>query len=197
MNRTLSWVVSLLLALACRASASGSDDFKSGVVGAPRGGADITLGGWERCPEGLAQYRGKVVILEFGFTYCQRVCPVTLANLTQVWKKLGDAASEVQLIFVTVDPERDSPERLREYLAYFNPAFVGATGTAEQLDAVRRAYGIVATRAVSEDKKLGYEVHHSSSLHLIDREGKLRALVPFGQRPDDVVHDLKLLLLKK
>jgi protein SCO1/2 len=100
------------------------------------------------------------------------------------------------VLFITVDPERDTPERLREFVTFFNPTFVGATGDAGQLDAVREAYGVVARKAVSENKKLGYEVHHSSSLYVIDREGKLRLLMPFAETAADVVHDLKLLLAK-
>lgn len=142
----------------------------------------------------LRDYLGKVVILQFGFTYCEEVCPVTLARLTEVYKKLGGAAGDVQLIFVTVDPQRDSPERLREHLAAFNPSFLGATSTPDELGAVQKAYGVIAKQVVSPNPSLGYAVEHSSSLYLIDRQGKLRGLVPFGTPVDDMVHDLELLL---
>lgn len=137
---------------------------------------------------------GKVVILYFGFTFCEKVCPVTLARLTEVYKKLGSAARDVQLIYVTVDPKRDSPERLREHLAAFNPSFLGATGTPDELAAVRETYGVVAEELASRNQALGYEVNHSSSLYLVDRQGKIRGLVPFGTPADDIVHDLELLL---
>ena len=97
-------------------------------------------------------------------------------------------------MFITVDPERDSPDRLREWLSHFNPSFVGATGTPEQLGSVRDAYGVLATKEDSPDKPGDYQVHHSSSIYLIDRQGLLRALVPFGEPADDIVHDLQLLL---
>jgi protein SCO1/2 len=168
--------------------------FKSGVFDPPRMAPDFELQGSHGAPVSLSQFRGKVVILEFGFTHCPGVCPVTLANLARVFEKLGAASAEVQLVFVTVDPERDSPQRLREFLSFFNPAFVGTTGTAQQLEAVRQAYGVTATRAPSANKKLGYEVHHSSSIYLIDRAGKLRLQTPFGKPVDDIVHDLRLLL---
>ena len=142
----------------------------------------------------LQDHIGKVVILEFGFTLCEEVCPVTLARLTEVYKKLGDAAGDVQLIFVTVDPKRDSPERMREYLSAFNPSFLGATGTPDEIGAIQKAYGVVARQVVSPNPALGYAVDHSSSLYLVDRQGKLRGLVPFGTPVDDMVHDLKLLL---
>jgi protein SCO1/2 len=148
----------------------------------------------------LDRYRGKVVVLEFGFTSCQKICPVTLANLAQVYTKLEAAAGGMQVIFITVDPKRDSPERLRNYLGVFNPAFIGGTGTSNQLEltlaelsTVRQAYGVVASEVPAEDK-LSYDIHHSSSIYLIDRDGKLRALVPFGTAVDDLVHDVKFLL---
>ena len=87
-----------------------------------------------------------MVILGFGFTSCPDVCPTTLAALAPARKKLGAEASELQVVYVTVDPERDDAERLRKYLAAFDPTFVGGTGTAEQLAAVRKDYGIAATR---------------------------------------------------
>lgn len=176
------------------AQAGEDAEFKSGVFDPPRMAPDFTLQGSNGASVSLSQYRGKVVILEFGFTHCPGVCPVTLSNLARVFEKLGPASAEVQLVFVTVDPERDSTQRLREFLNFFNPSFVGATGTEQQLEAVRQAYGVTATKAPSANKKLGYEVHHSSSIYLIDRAGKLRLQTPFGKPAEDIVHDLRLLL---
>lgn len=192
-------IVSMLLLslLGSVAQAEESSEFKCGVFDPPRDAPDFALQGSAGSPVSLAQYRGKIVILQFGFTYCQNVCPVTLANMARVFKKLGPDAREVQLVFVTVDPDRDNPGRLKEFLDFFNPSFVGATGDPEKLAAVEQAYGVIATKAASENKKLGYEVHHSSSLYIIDGKGALRLLIPFGKPVDDVVHDLRLLLKKK
>jgi protein SCO1/2 len=142
----------------------------------------------------LREYHGKVVAIAFGFSHCPRVCPVTLAHLSEVAQKLGAAAKDLQVLFITVDPERDSPARLREFLDYFNPAFRGATGQPEKLSAVEKEYGVIAERVASQDAKLGYEVHHSSSIYLIDRAGKLRVLVPFGRPVQDLLHDIQELL---
>jgi protein SCO1/2 len=142
----------------------------------------------------LHEYRGKVVAIAFGFSHCPRVCPVTLAHLSEVAQKLGDEAKDLQIVFITVDPERDSRARLREFLDYFNPAFRGATGKPEKLSAVEKDYGVIAERVASQDAKLGYEVHHSSSIFLIDRAGKLRVLVPFGRPVEDLLHDVQKLL---
>ncbi|MCK6548946.1 SCO family protein [Myxococcota bacterium] len=185
----------LAFALAVLAgSAEAAETFKSGTFDPPRPAPDFTLSGSDGKPIKMSTYRGKVVALAFGFTYCPRVCPVTLANLQRVAEKLGDDAKDLQVVFVSVDPERDTPARMKEFLAFFNPTFMGATGTAAELEAVRKEYGVLATRATSENPKLGYEVHHSSFIYLIDRAGNLRLLVPFGKSPDDVVHDVKVLL---
>jgi protein SCO1 len=167
---------------------------RSGTFDPPREAPAFSLDGSNGKKLSLRDHLGKVVILEFGFTFCQEVCPRTLARLTEVYKKLGSEAQDVQLIFVTVDPKRDSPERLHEHLAAFNPSFLGATGPPDELAAVRKAYGVVAEEVVSKNPALGYEVNHSSSLYLVDRQGKIRGLAPFGTPADDIVHDLELLL---
>jgi len=167
---------------------------RSGTFEPPREAPAFSLDGSNGKKLSLRDQLGKVVILEFGYTFCEEVCPATLARLTEVYKKLGSATRDVQLIFVTVDPKRDSPERLREYLAAFNPAFLGATGTPDELAAVQKTYGVVAEQVVSRNQALGYAVNHSSSLYLVDRQGKVRGLVPFGTPADDIVHDLELLL---
>jgi protein SCO1 len=194
-NRGLASISFLLLASAATVAHAGEGKgFKSGVFDPPRAAPDFSLSGSNGAPVSITQYRGKVVALAFGFTYCPRICPVTLANLAQVYEKLGPAASDVQVIFVSVDPDRDTPARMKEFLSFFNPAFVGATGTARELEALRDAYGVTAKRAVSEIKKLGYEVHHSTSVYLIDRKGNIRLLAPFGKSTDDILHDIKILL---
>jgi protein SCO1 len=167
---------------------------RAGTFDPPRDAPSFNLDGSNGNKLSLRDQLGKVVIVEFGYTNCQEVCPITLAHLTSVYKKLGTAASDVQLIYVTVDPARDNPERLREHLKAFNPTFLGATGTPEELQAVQKAYGVVAKQVVSPNPALGYAVDHSSSLYLIDREGKLRGLVTFNTPVDDIVHDVQFLL---
>ena len=117
---------------------------RSGTFEPPREAPAFSLDGSNGKKLSLRDHLGRVVILEFGYTFCDYVCPVTLARLAAVYKKLGSAARDVQLIYVTVDPERDSPERLREHLAAFNRSFLGATGPPDELKAVQKAYGVVA-----------------------------------------------------
>lgn len=166
----------------------------AGTFDPPRAAPAFTLEGSNSSRFSLRDYLGKVVILEFGYTYCQDVCPITLGHLTQVYRKLGGAAHDVQLIYITVDPARDNPARLREHLSAFNPSFLGATGNPDELATVQKAYGVVARQVAAESAGQGYAVDHSSSLYLVDRHGKLRGLVPFGTPVDDIVHDLRYLL---
>jgi protein SCO1/2 len=142
----------------------------------------------------LSSYRGKVVVLEYGYTHCLDVCPVSLAMLTQARQKLGAAAADVQVVFITVDPARDDAARLRTYLKPFDPSFIGVTGSQKQIDAVLKDYGISAAKRMVDGSKTDYTMHHSSYLYFIDRKGMQRALMPFGRPADDIVHDLQLLL---
>src|SRR5262249_50120726 len=128
--------------------------FRSGTFEPPRDAPAFTLDGSHGKKLSLSDHLGKVVILEFGYTFCEDVCPVTLARLTEAWKRLGPAARDIQLIYVTVDPARDTPERLREHLAAFNPTFLGATGALDQVKAVQKAYGVEARQVVSRNRAL-------------------------------------------
>jgi protein SCO1/2 len=165
----------------------------AGVFSPARPAADFTLRGSNGGELALGRYRGKIVLLSFGYTSCTAVCPITLAVLAQARRQLGPAGADVQVVYVTVDPARDSIERLHQYLANFDASFIGATGTEEQLAAVRKSYGIIATKIPTAD---GYEFAHSSSVYLIDRDGSLRAMMPFGHAAADYVHDIRLLSKK-
>lgn len=184
-----------LLLLTTVATAVESENLKSGVFEPPRQAPGFTLTASNGTEFSLSQAQGKLVILGFGFTHCPNICPMTLANLAQARKKLGALADDVQVVYVTVDPERDNPIRLREYLNNFDSSFIGVTGTEEQLAALRKEYGIIAAKEIGKNGE--YEVHHSSYIYLIDRTGLLRALVPFGKSADDIVHDVKILLQTK
>jgi protein SCO1/2 len=182
-----------LLLLVLAASAAGAADapaLKAGVFDPPRAAPDFSLRGSDGGELRLSRHRGKVVALAFGFTSCPDVCPVTLATLTEARKKLVAAGTDLQVVYLTVDPERDDAERMRSYLASFDPSFVGGTGAPEQLEAVRKEYGILAEKVKTA---AGYAVAHSSSIFLIDREGRLRALMPYGHPADDFVHDVQIL----
>ncbi|MDP5278697.1 SCO family protein [Sphingomonas sp. DG1-23] len=164
---------------------------RAGAFDPPHAAPDLSLRGSDGSEVTLARYRGKVVLLTFGFTYCAAVCPTTLATLTQARRGLGADADAVQVIFVTVDPERDDAAQMKQYLAAFDRSFIGATGTPEMLAKARAAYGVAATK---EGAGPDYAMAHTSSIFLIDRAGKLRAMMPFGHEASDFVHDVNLLL---
>jgi protein SCO1/2 len=170
---------------------AGAAELKAGVFEPPREAPAFTLEGSHGEPLRLADYRGKVVVLGFGFSHCPDVCPITLSTLRAALRELGDAGKDVQVLYITVDPERDTAQRMREYLGAFHESFRGGTGTAEQLAAVRKAYGIMAEKRVVPGT---YLYGHSSFTYLVDREGRLRALMPYGHPAADYVHDLRALL---
>ncbi len=186
-------LVPLLLAITATVSTASSLALKAGVFEPPRLAPDFALRGSDGGELTLARYRGKVVLLSFGFTHCAAVCPTTLATLAQMRTALGAAADAVQVVFVTVDPERDDPAHLKAYLGAFDTSFIGGAGKPELLAAMRKNYGIVAIKVPMSD---GYAVDHTSSIFLIDPEGRLRAMMPYGRDAKDFVHDVKLLLAK-
>jgi protein SCO1/2 len=197
MNRNVLALLSLLF-FAVTVGAAAPAELRAGVFDPPRLAPDFALRGSDGSELKLSRYRGKVVALAFGYTYCPSVCPVTLGYLAEARKKLGAGAKDLQVVFVTVDPERDDAEHLKKFVAFFDPTFVGGTGTPGQLAEIRKVYGItmsgkIFTDAASKSKGI-YYLDHSSFVYLIDREGKLRAMMPFGVTADDIEHDAKALL---
>jgi len=142
----------------------------------------------------LSEMRGKTVLLFFGYTSCPDVCPTTLAELNQTMKQLGEKdAGKVQVLFVTVDPGRDTPEKTQEYVNHFNTNFIGLSGTEEELTPVWNKYGVFR-EVVEGTSALGYLVNHTARVTLIDANGNLRISYNFDAPVEDIVHDLKLIL---
>jgi protein SCO1/2 len=165
---------------------------KAGMLSPVMPAPALKLQGTDGRPLELTRYRGKVVLLAFGFSSCGEVCPVTLATLAGARKKLGAAAADVQVVYVTVDPERDDAARMKKYLGSFDPTFIGGVGSRAEIDAAQKAYGISSTKQSFPGG--GYTIGHSSSIYMIDRQGGLRAVMPYGHSADDFVHDLRILL---
>ena len=165
----------------------------AGVFNPPRLAPDFSLRGSDGAELKLSRYRGKVVLLAFGYSSCEAVCPITLGVLAQARKKLGAESGQMQVIYITVDPDRDDAVRMRTFLGGFDPSFIGGSGTPPQLAAVRTDYGISVSDKIPVPGG-GYALNHSSFIYLIDRSGKLRALMPYGHGPDDFVHDVRVLL---
>jgi protein SCO1/2 len=141
----------------------------------------------------LSSFQGKLVVLYFGYTFCPDVCPTTLAELARGMKKLGRSAEEVQVIMVTVDPERDTPDVLAQYVAHFDSRFLGLSGTAEQIAAAAKSLGIYYQKHEGTAAS-GYLVDHTASVNVIDRNGYLRLVFSYGTPGEDIASDLANLL---
>jgi protein SCO1/2 len=180
-------------ALARAAAPPVADTLKAGVLTPVMAAPEIELAGSNGKPLKLASFRGKVVLLAFGFSNCGEVCPITLATLAGARKQLGpDAARDVQVVYVTVDPERDTAAQMKKFLGAFDATFIGGVGTRAEIDAAQAKYGISSVKNKNADGS--YTIGHSSSIYMIDRAGGLRAVMPYGHPVDDFVHDLKILL---
>jgi len=138
-------------------------------------------------------YRGKVVLLYFGYTHCPDVCPLTLAQLHANLQKLGPLADGVRILFVSVDPARDTPDVMHAYVNAFDPRAIGLSGTPRDIEALSKRYRSAFSR--EPDPGNGqYEVSHSSAIYVFDRDGKARLLATPANQQDDLVHDLHQLL---
>lgn len=144
-------------------------------------------------PVTAADYRGKVLLLYFGYTHCPDVCPLTLAHLHVALQKLGPQGDDVRILFVSVDPARDTPAVLHAYVNAFDKRAVGLTGSASAIEALSKRYRSAFTREPS-GKGGDYEVTHSSGIYVFDRDGRARVLATPADPQADLVHDLKLLL---
>jgi protein SCO1 len=177
----------------CGASNVAAASLKAGLFDPPRQAPDFSLVASNGGELRISDFRGKVVLLAFGYSSCTAVCPITLNTFAVARHLLGTAAADVQIVYITVDPGRDDPARLKQFLGSFDHSFVGGTGTEQQLAAVRKSYGISAQKQVFRDTD-NYSYEHSSFTYLIDRGGRIRALMPYGHSPEDYVHDLTILL---
>jgi protein SCO1/2 len=175
-----------------RIAAAPEDLFKAGTLSPVLPAPPLALDGSDGRPLTLQRFHGKVVLLAFGFSNCGEVCPITLATLAGARRKLAGEAADVQVVYVTVDPERDDAAQMKKFLGSFDSTFVGGVGTRAQIDAAEKSWGISAVRHVNTDGS--YSIGHSSSIYLVGRQGGLRAVMPYGHPADDFVHDLKILL---
>jgi protein SCO1/2 len=192
MSNVLRALVLPLLVTAC--SFASAEALRAGALIPPRMAPEFSLLGTHGSDVRIQGFHGEVVALSFGYTSCADVCPTTLAYLAEARKKLGADATRFQVVYVTVDPERDDVPRLRTYMNAFDPSFIGATGAPDVLSGIRRAYGVTMVKEPSKTTPTDYLIHHSAYIFLIDKAGYLRAIMPFGVTPDDIVHDVIALL---
>lgn len=168
-------------------------------------GADITTGdigqGWQLTdhhgkPASLDRFKGKVTLVFFGFTQCPDICPASLSEVHNVLSQLGDDAKDVQVLMITVDPERDLPAIMKSYLQAFNEGipteFLGLTGTPEEVRQAAKAFRAYYAKVPTPDGS--YTMDHSASFYLIDKAGKARVLLSNQSGPEAMAHDIKALL---
>ena len=144
----------------------------------------------------LDDLAGQIVIMFFGYTGCPDVCPVTLSEFLQIRSKLGSQAEKVSFVFVTVDPERDTSERMKKYLTNFDPEIIGLTGTREELEPVWASYGVYEAK-LEESSAGNYLVDHSSRTYVIDAEGNLLLTYAFGTEDKVITEDVRHLLARQ
>jgi protein SCO1/2 len=141
----------------------------------------------------LAEFRGKAVVVFFGFTQCPDVCPTTLAEIAAVKKELGAAGERIQTVFVSLDPERDTPELLKNYVATFDPGVVALRGTPEQTQAAAKSYKVFFQKVPGKEPG-SYSIDHTAGAYVFDTEGRVRLFVRYGTPLTAWVADLKQLL---
>jgi protein SCO1 len=194
MRQSLYRWVALLYCLIAAPGTLESSQFAGQAIMPPSPPMEFTLKAAEGSEFRLSRYRGQVILLSFGYTFCPDICPTTLVELSQVRARLGGAAKRVQVAFITLDPARDTPERLRTYTTAFDPTFIGLTGSDEQLAQVWKVYGVSAEKQVVSGTAAAYLIAHSAYVYVIDQEGRLRVLFPFGMSIEAMADDIMQLL---
>ena len=173
------------------AACNGGPKFKSTDITGVNYGKSLELPDTQGRVRHLEDFRGKAVVLFFGFTHCPDVCPTTLADLAGVMKSLGADADRVQVVFVTVDPERDTPQDLDNYVHAFNPRFIALRGDPAATQRVAKEFKIYYEKRKQGDT---YTVDHSAQSYVLDPQGRLRLLVRQDRLAADLPHDLKVIL---
>ncbi len=165
-------------------------EFVGTVLSNPQPAPEFTLTADTGEPVSLESYRGQVVLMYFGYTFCPDICPASLAELAEAAELLGDKADEVQVVMVSVDPARDTPEALREYMDYFDSSFVGLTGTDGEIRAIADAYGVFY-QAEEGSAATGYLVDHLASVFVIDKNGDWVEILSYGTPGEQIARDVR------
>ncbi len=194
MTRRMVWLA-LLATVVVGAAGCLPYTYKGALLDPPQPLDDFALptatGGTFR----LSDYRGRVVLLYFGYTFCPDICPTTLYQVSQAMEKLGDDAQQVTMAMVTVDPERDTPEHLARYVAGYHETFLGLRTTdLDALDAVLAQFGAFYEIAPHEEGDTSYTVSHTAALFLIDQKGQWREVFAFGTPAEDLAADIRRIL---
>jgi protein SCO1/2 len=159
--------------------------------GYPDLGGDFTLMS-DKGPVRLEDFRGKVVPIYFGFTHCPDVCITSLSAIAAALDKLtDDERSQIQPLFISIDPERDDPARVGEYARYFDPSIIGLTGSLEEVSKVAKSHFVIFEKVPLDDSNMGYTMDHSSIFYVVGRDGVIRALIHHGETPEEMAKVLR------
>jgi len=181
--------LTLMLVAACGDT---TPDFRGSDISGTGLGQGLALTDHNGTPRTLTDYAGRVVVVFFGFTQCPDICPTSLAEMAQVVRELGTDADRVQVLFITVDPERDTPDVLRQYVTAFDARFVGLTGTPAE---IRTAAGLFKVSYAKVPREGGdYTMDHTAAFFLLDARGQARVLTRANLGVAALVHDVRLLL---
>ncbi len=186
-----AWGYAMLVVLSL-AGCGGDARFQLTDVTGADFGKELNLTDHQGRPRTLADFRGKVVAVFFGFTHCPDVCPTTLNDFALVMKELGKDAQRLQVLFVTVDPERDTPQVLAQYVPSFHPSFVGLYGDAEATARAAKSFKVFYQKQPQPGGS--YTVDHAAGTYILDGEGRLRLFAQYGAGPQALLHDIRLLL---
>lgn len=200
MSRTVFWVVlGLMLGFLAAVGLALSRPYtlRGSAIQQPYAAPDFALPDGRGGQFRLSDQQGRLVFIFFGYTSCPDVCPTTMSDMKQIRQRLGDDAEKVEFIFISVDPERDLPDKISQYAAAFDPSFIGLSGTQQQLEPVWKAYGVYHKANKESPEDLQYEVEHSSQIYLVDAAGNLRLTYAFGTAVDDILQDVRYLLKQK
>ncbi|MGA8055354.1 MAG: SCO family protein [Burkholderiales bacterium] len=184
------------LALFVAGCDAGGPSFRATDVTGAQYARDFRLTDHTGTPRTLADYKGRAVVMFFGYTHCPDVCPTTLAEMKSVLQGLGEDAKRVQVLFVTVDPDRDTREVLAQYVPAFDPSFTGLYGDAAATAEVAKEFKVFYQK-VPGTSPGSYTVDHSAGSYVFDPQGRLRLFVRYGTKADDLAADLKRLLAAK
>jgi protein SCO1/2 len=185
------FLLGLLGLFACGQPQAPKPSFKGTDITGAEFGRFLNLPDHHGRPRSLDEFRGKAVVAFFGYTHCPDVCPVTLAEMAGAMKLLGEDARRVQVIFVTLDPERDTPELLQRYVTGFDASFLALRGERLATEAAAREFKVFHRRQPGTD---GYTIDHTAASYLFDPQGRLRVYAAYASGPEAIAHDIRLLL---